>query len=277
MRQALVDANDGDTINFDSSLNGQRITLTSGELNVDKDVTISGPGAKNLAVDGNLQSRVFHVNPDKTVTIDGLTVANGFAEFFASGGGIYNEAAVLTVTNCTFSGNSATNGGGGIANFRGAMLTVTNCNFSGNSAVHGGGAIGNRGTLAVTKSTMSGNSASCGGGLANRGFDGEVATLTVTNCTISGNSGGCSGGVTNIADSGGSAKLTIANCTISGNSVGGGPNLSNRALNVSSAAVEIGNTIFARDGVAGENIYNEGGKLTSLGHNISSDGGGGYF
>ena len=77
LRQALVDANDGDTINFDSSLNGQRITLTSGELNVDKDVTISGPGAKNLAVDGNAQSRVFDVNPGKTVTIDGLTVANG--------------------------------------------------------------------------------------------------------------------------------------------------------------------------------------------------------
>src|SRR6476661_10179319 len=33
LRQALVDANNGDTINFASSLNGQRITLTSGELN----------------------------------------------------------------------------------------------------------------------------------------------------------------------------------------------------------------------------------------------------
>ena len=116
LRQALVNANDGDTINFDSSLNGQRITLTSGELNVDKDVTISGPGANNLAVDGNAQSRVFDVNPGKTVTIDGLTVANG-RNSFGSGGGIYNNAAALTVTNCTFSGNSASDGGGGIANF----------------------------------------------------------------------------------------------------------------------------------------------------------------
>ena len=81
LRQALVNANDGDTINFDSSINGQRITLTSGQLNVDKDVTISGPGAKNLAVDGNAQSRVFYVNPGKTVTIDGLTVANGYSNF----------------------------------------------------------------------------------------------------------------------------------------------------------------------------------------------------
>src|SRR5215472_8883020 len=35
LRQALVDANDGDTIDFDSSLNGQTITLTKGQLIVD--------------------------------------------------------------------------------------------------------------------------------------------------------------------------------------------------------------------------------------------------
>src|SRR5262245_31593542 len=45
LRQALADAVDGDTINFNSSLNGQRITLTSGELLANKSITISGPGA----------------------------------------------------------------------------------------------------------------------------------------------------------------------------------------------------------------------------------------
>src|SRR5436309_15597040 len=40
LRQALADANDGDTIDFDPSLNGQTVTLTSGQLNVDKDVAI---------------------------------------------------------------------------------------------------------------------------------------------------------------------------------------------------------------------------------------------
>src|SRR6266481_9101464 len=61
LRQALADATDGDTIDFDSSLNGQTITLTSGELLVDKSVTINGPGPNNLAVDGNYASRVLHV------------------------------------------------------------------------------------------------------------------------------------------------------------------------------------------------------------------------
>ena len=58
LRQALFDAKEGDTIAFDSLLNGQKIALSS-QLNVDKDVTISGPGANNLVVEGNAQSRVF--------------------------------------------------------------------------------------------------------------------------------------------------------------------------------------------------------------------------
>ena len=79
LRQALADAVDGDTINFSSSLNGQRITLTSGELLVNKSVTISGPGATMLTVDANHTSRVFDIASGKDVTISGLTITNGSA------------------------------------------------------------------------------------------------------------------------------------------------------------------------------------------------------
>src|SRR6476620_5398616 len=48
LRQALADANDGDTINF--AVTGA-IALTTGELLVNKSLTISGPGAGVLAVD----------------------------------------------------------------------------------------------------------------------------------------------------------------------------------------------------------------------------------
>src|SRR5438034_7423063 len=97
------------------------------------------PARKIWPWDGNAQSRVFSVNPGKTVTIDGLTVANGSSEFY--GGGIYNDSAALTVTNCVLSGNSAYSGGG-IRNESangGATLTVTNSTISGNSAAGGGG------------------------------------------------------------------------------------------------------------------------------------------
>ncbi|PYI70454.1 MAG: hypothetical protein DMF02_08810 [Verrucomicrobia bacterium] len=50
LRQALVDSQDGDTINFDPALNGQTILLTTAELAIAKNVTISGPGANLLAV-----------------------------------------------------------------------------------------------------------------------------------------------------------------------------------------------------------------------------------
>jgi len=75
LRQALLDAANADTITFDSSLNGQTITLTSGELLVDKSVTINGPGSDNLTVDGNHSSRVFHVSRWVSAAIAGLMAA----------------------------------------------------------------------------------------------------------------------------------------------------------------------------------------------------------
>src|SRR6184192_4524588 len=140
LRQALTDAHNEDTINFDSSLNGQTITLTSGELVVNKIVSINGPGPNNLAVDANHASRVFHVSDGASAGISGLSIINGSASGLY-GGGIYNDHSTVSVINCTLSGNSAdapTGGGGGIyndASYGTASLWVLNCTLSGNSAV----------------------------------------------------------------------------------------------------------------------------------------------
>ena len=288
LRQALVDANNGDTINFDSSLNGQKITLTSGQLIVDKSVTISGPGVNNLAVDGNAQSRVFYVNPGKTVTISGLTIANGHGVTW--GGGIYNDHATLIVSNCTVSNNSTRDGygGGGIVNdaftYNGngsATLTVTNCTLSGNSggAYTGGGGILNEGwpgsaTLTVTNCTFSSNSADGGGGISNEAGGNGSATLTVSNSTISGNSAYSGGGISNgvAGHFGGIATLTVTNCTLSGNSGGGIYNNGVQGF----AGLELGSTIL-NAGSSGANISNNSGTVTSLGYNLSSDDGGGFL
>src|ERR1051325_3900746 len=72
LRQALADATDGDTIIF--GVTGT-ITLTTGELLVDSSITISAPPGG--PVDGNNQSRVFHIGPGTTVTIAGLTIEHG--------------------------------------------------------------------------------------------------------------------------------------------------------------------------------------------------------
>src|SRR5215470_15122644 len=59
LRQALADANDGDTIDA-TGISGV-ITLTTGVLFVDRNVTMNGPGADVLAIDANAASTVFHV------------------------------------------------------------------------------------------------------------------------------------------------------------------------------------------------------------------------
>src|SRR6267378_8464630 len=66
LRQALANANNGDRINF--AVTGT-ITLTSGGLLVNKNVTISGPGANQLSIDGNQGTPVFGVAPQRTVSI----------------------------------------------------------------------------------------------------------------------------------------------------------------------------------------------------------------
>src|SRR5437870_11138631 len=84
LRQALADANNNDTIDA-TGISGV-ITLTTGQLLVDKSVTINGAGADLLAVDGNAAGRVFFITLGETVTISGFTIRNGNAG--NAGGGI---------------------------------------------------------------------------------------------------------------------------------------------------------------------------------------------
>jgi hypothetical protein len=92
---------------------------------------------------------------------------------------------MVTVTQCTLTGNSASYSGGGIDNSNGT-LTVTNCAIAGNSASDGGG-ICNDGLLTVTNSTIAGNTTTnnkgMGGGIFNAG-----GTLQINNTIVAKNS-----------------------------------------------------------------------------------------
>src|SRR5262249_230040 len=96
LRQALADANDGDTINF--AVTGT-IELATGEMVVDESITIAGPGAETLAVNGSGKSTVFHIASGEAVSISGLTITNGRSSS-SQGGGILNEEAILSLSNC---------------------------------------------------------------------------------------------------------------------------------------------------------------------------------
>ena len=68
----------------------------------------------------------------------------------------------------------------------------------------------------------------------------------------------------------------VSNSTISGNSAtGNGASIYNTQAG-GSATLELSNAIL-NTGISGENIFNDGGTVTSHGYNLSSDDGGGYL
>lgn len=290
LRDALVGAANGDTI--DATGVSGTIILTSGELLIDKDVSILGPGPGVLSVNGNATSRVFHVMPGNTVTISNLTVTNGriSGNYPAGiGGGIYNDHATLTVSNCAVSDNFAVTAGGifNDAADGNATLTILSSTVSGNSAAAAGGVVnyGIRGsaTLEINASTISDNSATAYvGGIYNNGAgDGGggsgSASLTIVNSTVSGNSAGTDcGGILNEGNYSGHGTLVMHGCTVSGNSAGGvAGGIWNKGEFSGNATLEIGNTIL--NASASENILNSFATVISDGYNLSSDDGGGFL
>jgi hypothetical protein len=97
-----------------------------------------------------------------------------------------NSSGTLTVTNSTFSNNSA-GAGGGIFNFPGAMLTVTNSTFSGNSADGTAGAAIHAASAPTLKNTIVANSTqgdNCSGNIIDGGYnidDGTTCGFSAAN------------------------------------------------------------------------------------------------
>src|SRR5437868_3986460 len=76
LRQAILDSADGDRITFGIS---GLIVLTNGELMITRNLTITGPGPKQLTISGNNQSRVFNIVTG-IVQIAELTITAGFVQ-----------------------------------------------------------------------------------------------------------------------------------------------------------------------------------------------------
>jgi hypothetical protein len=211
----------------------------------------------------------YHPVGNAPVTIENSIIRDN------SGPGVDNNSGTVTIVNSTLTGNhnpadQGSGYGGGISTYGGKLpgyVSVSNSTISGNSAFYGGGGIsGGFSGLTIINSTISGNTT----GDPDYGYGGGIAasSVMITNSTISGNSASYSGG--GIASSG---HAVIANSTLSGNSASSGGGIYNAYQN---SALEISNTIL-NAGPLGENIFNNGGTVTSHGYNVSSDTGGGYL
>jgi hypothetical protein len=293
LRAEIAAAHSGDTINFAASLKGQTITLTSGELAIDKNLTIQGSPIGQPAISANHRSRVFDVALGVQVTLSGLVIENGSA---GDGGGILNRGT-LTISNCTISNNSVFSGGSasgeGAGIFNQGTLTIGGCTISNNGAVNFGGGILNQGTLTISGSTISKNGALDGGGILNQGnvtvsgstisnnaasfgsgggIDAARGTATLTNCTVVFNTdfgfGNSTGGGGLYVDS--SSRATLTNCTLSRNLVG---SARGGGIDVNSGGIlNLTNTLVAGNTVAnpaGPDIY---GALATADHNLVGDG-----
>ncbi len=221
-----------ETINF----NGKAITVRSTDPN-DAGVVLS------TIING---TGFFHVvrcvsgeGPD--TVLSGFVITGGRANGRfpdTSGGGMLNDfSSNPTVTNCSFSGNSASITGGGMYNAHLASPTVTNCSFSGNSASIGGGMSNDiSSSPTVTRCSFSRNTATNGGG---GGMVNAGGNPTVTNCSFTGNTATSSGGggMFNL-----SSSPTVANCSFSGNTAtnGGGGGM----LNLGNSSPTVSNTGF---------------------------------
>jgi hypothetical protein len=212
LRQAILDANVAagtDQIQFDPNVKGT-IVLISGEPVITDDLEIDGPGADVLAIGLNPNVLIFSV-ADATVQMNRLTITGGSV-------GIQNigDFSVLAISDSVISGNRVISGyssGGGIKNF--GSLTLTNCTVSGNAASDGGG-IYNYGLLTLINSTVSGNTADRRGG----GIFNDAAILKLTNTTVTNNRAGANGNGFGVA--GGifqysGASTTLNNTIVAGN------------------------------------------------------------
>ena len=193
LRQALLDANSGDTIIFDTALSGRTITVVDDPLFVQRNVTIDGTSlAQNIRISGGDQMRVFGVFQGVEVTMKNIEIIYGYVD--GDGAGIYlHKGAKAYLYDCRFNFNHAKGGNGGaIYVGENGRVQAYDCSFYKNKAQgknYGfGGAIYNLGTLYTSGGTFNDNSAIWGGGIDNQGL------LTVQNIRFMYNSSEFHGG-----------------------------------------------------------------------------------
>ncbi len=223
LRQVIADSAAGGTVVF--GVTGT-ITLASGELVVDKDLTIIGPGASALTISGAYLSRVFNVRSNVTTLVASLTVIYGRTRDATGsgpaepGGGICNSGT-LWVSNCVITlngtgagGTTYVNGGCGAGIYNLGTLRLDNSILSRNETGRGGasgsggsgGAIWNGGTCFANGCGFIHNSAGPGGGPIYSPYYGggggpggggggifNAGTVVLTNCTIDTNLAGTGG------------------------------------------------------------------------------------
>ncbi|HEY0460105.1 MAG TPA: thrombospondin type 3 repeat-containing protein [Pyrinomonadaceae bacterium] len=179
----ISQAADGDTVNFNLPGCPCQIPIFNSGIVIDKNLTITGPGAKQLVLaKGDVLAQIFQINAGKTVTISGIALRRA-ASNFPTGAVVKNLGGNLTLDNVIVSGSFDAFNEGAILNSLNGTLNITNSTISGNSGNQGGALLNYDGTVKISNTTISGNVGSAGGG----GIWNRSGALTIVNSTITNN------------------------------------------------------------------------------------------
>ncbi|HJZ59200.1 MAG TPA: hypothetical protein VKE74_29920 [Gemmataceae bacterium] len=146
-----------------------KIQLQSSLPELKNNITIKGAGPGQTLLKRDAQAAAFRaltVDAGWTVALSDIDITLGNAG--RGNGGAIDNRGNLTLTDCHLYANSAANGGA-VENEKGASLTSIGATFTGNTATNGGGAIDNAGTLSASGGAFTNNSAHAGGAIANFG------------------------------------------------------------------------------------------------------------
>jgi predicted outer membrane repeat protein len=228
LRSEVAAAQSGDTVEFASSLKGQTISLTSGEIQIANNITINGQSI-HPTVSGSNSSRILEVLGGASVTISNISLIDGQVSGASGGAILVDSNATLTANNDIFTSNQALNLGT-TSGFGGAIendgtLTVSKTTFQSNTAGFSGGAIdsfSSTGTLTVSNSKFYSNTATLGYGGAISSDDTTTLTSDTFGKSGGGNTAGSgSGAVDAFGAVAGTTTLTVSRGTFTDNKVTG--------------------------------------------------------
>lgn len=273
LRAAIAASGSGDLVDM-TGLVCSKITLQGGNelfVGVDK-LTIHGPGAAALTIDGAAQSRVLRHAGTDTLSLSGLTLAHGRYEFAdpgnVGGGCLFSAGTVVAtdvvVTSCALHAMNTTAGvalGGGIAAQGDLVLVRSRVTRNLAHATHGGAQGGGAyaaGSITAKYSVVDANDAVADAGtVLGDAYAGGGGLFSyhggkVRNTTISGNAARTGAGAV-LGRSGG--LVEIANSTISGNDASerigglslGSATLSNSTVAFNHEASKYASGVFVRD------------------------------
>lgn len=222
LRDAVAKANaapGADKIVFAGAAKSGTITALT-QIDITDDLTITGPGAGKLVLDGNTAVRLLNVSDTtvalKTVKISGLTFSRGATG--ADGGAIFSSEN-LEVSGCVFIDNLAGGGGGAIAETTGS-LTVSASKFISNVGATQAAALQATGTTVKLAGSRFIDNRATGGKAGAVLIDATgAAAPALTNCVFSGNSSADDGGALWLRHTGTDAAA-LAKLSFLGNNAG---------------------------------------------------------